>query len=55
MRPMSSTGKAIWKLDDPAAIKAEQQERAKQAAEMARKKLENALGMKVGPRFRRCA
>eukprot|EP00798_Chlamydomonas_sp_ICE-L_P004138 gene4138-biopygen21852 len=39
-------GKAIWKLDDPAVIKAEQQERAKTASEAARKQMENALNLK---------
>ncbi len=40
-------GKAVWKLDDPQALRAEQAERARQAAEAALKKLEGALERKV--------
>lgn len=39
-------GKAVWKMDDPAAMKAEQEERAKAAAEAAMKKLSTQLAMK---------
>jgi len=40
-------GKAVWKLDDPAALRAEIAERAAAAAEAARKKAEGALDRKV--------
>ncbi|WIA42642.1 hypothetical protein OEZ86_008612 [Tetradesmus obliquus] len=40
-------GKAIWKLDDPAVLAAEQAERQAAAAEAARRKLANALDKKV--------
>eukprot|EP00195_Chlamydomonas_chlamydogama_P001473 CAMPEP_0202920984 /NCGR_PEP_ID=MMETSP1392-20130828/77139_1 /ASSEMBLY_ACC=CAM_ASM_000868 /TAXON_ID=225041 /ORGANISM="Chlamydomonas chlamydogama, Strain SAG 11-48b" /LENGTH=790 /DNA_ID=CAMNT_0049614513 /DNA_START=176 /DNA_END=2548 /DNA_ORIENTATION=+ len=40
-------GKAVWKLDDPAVLKAEQEERARQAAEAAAKKLQTQLQLKV--------
>ncbi|KIY91252.1 hypothetical protein MNEG_16712, partial [Monoraphidium neglectum] len=39
-------GKALWKLDDPAALRAERDERAAAAAEAARKKVSNALAAK---------
>lgn len=41
-----SDGKAVWKLDDPSALKAELAERARQAADMALKKLETQLTLK---------
>lgn len=41
-------GKAIWKLDDPAVLAAEQAERQAAVAEAARRKLANALDKKVG-------
>jgi len=40
-------GKAVWKLDSPAAMRAEAAERARAGAEAARKKLEGALDRKV--------
>ncbi|GFH31790.1 tRNA-synt_1e domain-containing protein, partial [Haematococcus lacustris] len=40
-------GKAVWKLDDPAAMRAELAERAAQVADAARKKLEGALERKT--------
>ncbi|KAJ9527314.1 hypothetical protein QJQ45_025542 [Haematococcus lacustris] len=40
-------GTAVWKLDDPAAMRAELAERAAQVADAARKKLEGALERKV--------
>jgi hypothetical protein len=42
------SGKAIWKLDDPAVLAAERAERQAAAAEAARRKLANALDKKVG-------
>ena len=39
-------GRAVWKLDDPAALRAERAARAAAAAEAARKKVENALASK---------
>lgn len=42
-----SVGKAVWKLDDPATMKAEQEERARQAADAAKKKLQIQLALKV--------
>ena len=41
-----SDGKAVWKLDDPATMRAEQEERAKAAAEQAMKKLSTQLTLK---------
>jgi hypothetical protein len=38
-----STGKAIWKLDDPLELRAERDARAAAAAEAAKKKAGNAL------------
>ena len=38
-------GKAVWKLDDPAVMKAEQEERARAASEAAAKKLATKLSM----------
>eukprot|EP00879_Flechtneria_rotunda_P018102 GHRR01018980.1.p1 GENE.GHRR01018980.1~~GHRR01018980.1.p1 ORF type:complete len:272 (+),score=128.34 GHRR01018980.1:970-1785(+) len=40
-------GTAIWKLDDPAVLAAERQERLAAAAEAARKKVANALDKKA--------
>lgn len=37
----------MWKLDDPETMKAEQAERAQQAAEAAKKKLQTQLTLKV--------
>lgn len=46
--PLVPPGRAVWKLDDPAALRAEIAERAAAAAEAARKKAEGALDRKVG-------
>jgi hypothetical protein len=43
-----ATGRAIWKLDDPATLRAEIEERARAAAEAAKKKVAGALERKVG-------
>jgi hypothetical protein len=40
---VSTSGKAIWKLDDPAALRAEQAERSAAVAAAARKKVESAI------------
>lgn len=42
-----AVGKAVWKLDDPATMKAEQEERAQQAADAAKKKMQTQLTLKV--------
>jgi hypothetical protein len=42
-------GRAIWKLDDPATLRAEIEERSRAAAEAAKKKVAGALERKVGP------
>ena len=39
----------MWKLDDPAALRAEQEERVRQVAEQACKKLQTQLLLKVTP------
>ncbi|GAX84748.1 hypothetical protein CEUSTIGMA_g12170.t1 [Chlamydomonas eustigma] len=39
-------GKAVWKLDDPATLRAEQAERAQQASDAACKKLQTQLTLK---------
>lgn len=44
---MLSPGKAVWKLDDPAAMREEIAARAAAAASAARKKLEGAVDRKV--------
>lgn len=43
----SRAGKAVWKLDDPAALREEIAARAAAAASAARKKLEGAVERKV--------
>lgn len=42
------TGKALWKLDDPAVLAAERAERLAAAAEASRRKVSNLLDKKVG-------
>ena len=49
------SGKAVWKLDDPAALRAEQEERVRQVAEQACKKLQTQLLLKVSLLSDMCA
>jgi hypothetical protein len=44
--PLHPAGKSIWKLDDPAELRAERDARTAAAAEAARKKAANALAAK---------